>query len=332
MHAVRIVIAGASSLLGAELKQMLEESRFAGADFRLVDEELAAGILTEAGGEPAVIQPVEEDSFARAQAVFFTGSSAFTLRNAGAAKRSGAKVIDLSGGLAGASGTCPWFPQLESLLGKPCEAEVFCVPSAPASITAMLSLGLRRAGLRRLALVFFRPVSEAGRAGIEELEGQTTRLLTFQPAGQEVFGTQVAFSLLDGYGESSAQNLATERARIQREVAACTGAAGGASQAIPCVQVLHAPVFYGYTFSACAELAPEASAGAVAAACREAGFVVAEPGPGALGNLSVAGETRVQLAPPEADAASAGSWWFWGGADNVKLPAAHAVRLAEKLF
>ena len=63
----RIVIAGASSLLGAELKSLLEESRFAASDFRLLDEELAAGILTEAGGEPALIRPVEEDSFDRAR-------------------------------------------------------------------------------------------------------------------------------------------------------------------------------------------------------------------------------------------------------------------------
>jgi hypothetical protein len=61
----RIVIAGASSLLGAELKSLLEEGRFAAWDFRLVDEEVAAGTLTEAGGEPAMIQPVEEGSFGK---------------------------------------------------------------------------------------------------------------------------------------------------------------------------------------------------------------------------------------------------------------------------
>ena len=47
----RIVIAGASSLLGGELKTVLEESYFAGWDLRLVDEDVAAGTLTEAGGE-----------------------------------------------------------------------------------------------------------------------------------------------------------------------------------------------------------------------------------------------------------------------------------------
>src|SRR6266849_7401398 len=93
----RIVIAGASSLLGAELKSLLEESRFAGWDFRLVDEEVAAGTLTEAGGEPAVIQPVEEGSFEKAQFVFFAGSPGFVDRNFNAALATGATVIDLSG-------------------------------------------------------------------------------------------------------------------------------------------------------------------------------------------------------------------------------------------
>ena len=97
----RIVIAGASSLLGAELKSLLEESRFAASDFRLVDEEIVAGTLTEAGGQAAFIQPVEEDSFARAWVVFFTGSAAFTRSNFALAARSGANLIDLSGELAG---------------------------------------------------------------------------------------------------------------------------------------------------------------------------------------------------------------------------------------
>src|ERR1700724_3988488 len=93
----RIVIAGASSLLGAELKSLLEEGRSAGGDLSLVDEETAAGILTEAGGEPAVIQPVEEGTFDRAKLIFFTGSSQFTDSNLAAAKGSGAIVMDLSG-------------------------------------------------------------------------------------------------------------------------------------------------------------------------------------------------------------------------------------------
>src|SRR5437588_2578688 len=111
----RIVIAGASSLLGAELKSLLEESKFADGDFRLLDEEEAAGTLTEAGGEATVIQPVEEGSFEKARFVFFTGSSAFTTTYSNAAKRSNAKIVDLSCALACDGMTAVWLHKLNHL-------------------------------------------------------------------------------------------------------------------------------------------------------------------------------------------------------------------------
>src|SRR5271163_632874 len=111
----RIVIAGASSLLGAEVASLLQESRFAGANLHLLDEPFAAGLLTAAAGEPAIIHSVEEGSFERAQTVFFTGSAAFTRANVAAARQQGAKIIDLSGGLAEDSSAVAWFPKLDRL-------------------------------------------------------------------------------------------------------------------------------------------------------------------------------------------------------------------------
>src|SRR5258708_31283265 len=89
----RIVIAGASSLLGAELKSLLEESPFAGWALSLVDEETAAGTLTEAGGEPAVIQPIEEGTFSPPKLIFFTRSPPFTLRTLASAPVSAAPLL-----------------------------------------------------------------------------------------------------------------------------------------------------------------------------------------------------------------------------------------------
>src|ERR1051326_2130099 len=134
----RIVIAGASSLFGAELKALLEESRFAACDFRLVDEEIVAGTLTEAGGEAAVIQPVEDDSFHKAWAVFFTGSPAFTKRNLRLAQRSGAVIVDLSGELAGTSGARSWLPKFETAASQNSRKDdvLYVVPAAPPEITA----------------------------------------------------------------------------------------------------------------------------------------------------------------------------------------------------
>src|SRR5580700_2354438 len=324
-----IVIAGASSLLGAELRSLLEESRFAGDEFRLVDEEMAAGILTEAGGEPAVIRPVEEGTFDHAAKVFFTGSAEFTLRNLTAARDAKARVIDLSGTAAAEESTVSWFPKLDVLQGRtfPTDARVYAIPSAAGTVTASLALGLAKIGVSRLAVIHFQPVSEAGRAGIEELESQTGQLLSFQGMGQPVFDTQVAFNLLDRFGAGSKHKLGIVRERLRAE----TKASIGNKTVMPAMQLIHAPVFYGSAFSACAELAPGTKVEQIAAASEEAGFVVQTGEEAAPSNVSVAGVIVAHLANPQEDLERPGTWWFWGAADNIRMPAANAVKLAEML-
>src|ERR1700682_2194456 len=317
----RIVIAGASSLLGADLKSLLEESRFAGWDLSLVDEEIAAGTLTEAGGEPAVIQPVEEGTFDRAKLVFFTGSSQFTGANLAAAKGSGAIVMDLSGASLDAPNTSVWFGSSDVDKNRP----VYAIPSAPGLIAAKLLTAFGDA-LTRLALVFFHPVSEAGRAGIEELEAQTSHLLSFQSIRQPIFDTQVAFNLLDQYGPASRHSLASIRDRVRKEVSF----AASSSSVKPSVQLLHAPVFYGYTFVALAELSSHQGRETLLDKSRKAGFSVETTAPSPMGNLTASGDSAIHLAIPEADYAQPNNGWLWGAADNIRLPAATAVKLAEK--
>jgi aspartate-semialdehyde dehydrogenase len=325
----RIVIAGASSLLGAELKSLLEESKFAGWDFRLLDEEDAAGTLTEAGGEPAVIQPMEEGSFEKARFIFFTGSPSFTKVNLAAAKHSSGKIVDLSGSLACEGGATIWFPKLDELEETrfSSSAAAYASPSAAGTAAIALTLALLRCGGTRIAFQWFQPVSEAGRAGIEELESQTGQLLSFQSVGQPVFDAQVAFNMLDGYGAASAHKLEAVRERVRAEAKACLGN----SAVVPSIQVIHAPVFYGTTFSAFADLDAGADAGKIAKACANAGFSLTAPGEAGPSNVSAAGEKVIQLAQPEADPVHPGTWWFWGVADNIRLPAWNAVKLAEKL-
>ena len=204
----------------------------------------------------------------------------------------------------------------------------YAIPSAPGLATAKLLDALGRTGLNHLSLIFFRPVSEAGRPGIEELEGQTTQLLSFHSTGQPVFDAQVAFNLLDRYGTASRENLQSVRARIRREVSA---AVAGNNLVQPSIQVLHAPVFYGYTFVAVAELDPKQSQHALAEICRKSGFTLDSDTSSPLGNLNASGDSAIHLALPDGDSAQPSTWWFWGAADNIRVPAATAIKLAEKL-
>jgi aspartate-semialdehyde dehydrogenase len=206
-------------------------------------------------------------------------------------------------------------------------AAAYAIPSSAATAAAGLALALPKNGLRRLAMVFFQPVSEAGRAGIEELESQTGQLLSFQGVGRPVFDTQVAFNMLDRFGPASAQALGAIRERVRVE----TRASLGKKAAVPAIQVVHAPVFYGTAFAAWTELEPAAEAGKIASACSDAGFALPAEGEGGPSNVGATGERSILLAKPEADPAVPGSWWLWGAADNIRLPAANAVKLAEML-
>ena len=258
-EAVRIAIAGASSLRGKDLKQWLDDSGFPAGETRLLDEESAAGTLTEAGGEPAVIESVNEDSFEGARLAFFTGSAEFSAGHAGEARRAGATVIDLSGGLMEEPDARLWIPALDSssAAARAEKRELgnrkACSWSASAPSDAW-RFHLRRLWRRwdstRLVLTFFQPVSERGREGIEELELQVVKLLSFEPIPQSVYGTQVGFNMLSRYGGDSAEKLSDARARIVSEVRGYLGA----RTPLPAIALVQAPVFYSHAFTAYARI------------------------------------------------------------------------------
>jgi len=327
----RIVIAGVSSLLGGELKTVLEESRFAGWDFRLVDEEDAAGTLTEAGGEAAVIQRLEEGTFHKAKYAFLAGSRSFGNLCLPQAREAGAIIIDFTHATMSDPDATPWFPRIEALTGKTVakHARTFSVFSAGGTAAASLALVLRGFALQRLTITIFRAVSESGRAGIEELESQTSHLLSFQPVGNAVFATQAAFTLLPRFAPESKHDLRVEETEIRAEVSAAL--ADAAEDAKISLALVHAPVFYGMTFSACADLGAGADMAKLGAALKEAGWNIAGETEAGPSNVSVAGESQLHVSEPRADFSRAGAWWFWGAADNLRLPAVSGIKLAEWL-
>lgn len=318
-------------MLGGELKTVLEESRFAGWDLRLVDEEDVAGTLTEAGGEATLIQRVEEDTFHGARYAFVTGSQEFAKQCIKAAQDAETTILDFSRASLADPDAVPWFPNIETLTGKSVErkAKIYSVFSAGATAVASLALALRETGLKGLVAVVFQPVSEAGRQGIEELETQTSQLLSFQSVGQPVFDAQAAFNLLPRYGAESKQDLRRSLVEMRAEVSAVLRDSG-VDESIA-MNLIHAPVFYGMTFSACAELETSGGREALKEICKKSGFTVVASDEAAPCNVSVAGETSIMLREPEPDPASDRRWWFWGAADNLRFPAWSGCKLAEWL-
>jgi aspartate-semialdehyde dehydrogenase len=332
---VRVAIAGAASLRGKELKQCLEDTNFPASEIRLLDEEIAAGTLTEAGGGPAVIETVDEDSFERVRFAFFTGSPRFSARHGSEARRAGATVIDLSGGLSVEPGAQLWIPALDAVLaspdGKPVPGEprsLFLAPSAPADVAISISAGLAPMGLNRLVLTIFQPVSERGRGGVEELESQVVKLLSFEPIPQSVFDAQVGFNMLSAYGEENSEKLGDVRAAIVGEVRSYLAG----RVLMPAIVLVQAPVFYSHAFTAYAEFKTVPGVQDVVAQLKHAGLKVAAADDPAPNNVNVAGEARPIVGQPERDLSIETGVWLWGAADNLRVPAANAVAIAEKLL
>jgi aspartate-semialdehyde dehydrogenase len=334
-EAVRVVIAGASSLLGKELNQWLEESHFPAVDVRLVDEEIVAGTLTEAGGEPAIIETVEEDSFDRARFAFFAGSPAFSKRHAAGARRAGATVIDLSGGLLGEANARPWIPSLDAVLAPPAVSatsgepqSLFVVPSAPADFAISVSAALAPLGLDRVIVTAHQPVSEYGPDAIEELESQVVKLLSFQPVPKTVFDAQVGFNMLARYGPESGLRLADARERIVNQSRKYLENRAP----LPAILLVQAPVFHSHTLAAYAEFRAAPQLDEIVARLRAAGLRVADAKEEPPTNVNVVGESRPVLKQPQRDPSIEAGVWLWGAADNLRVPAVSAVAIAEKLL
>jgi aspartate-semialdehyde dehydrogenase len=341
----RVAIVGASSLRGRELKTVLEERNFPAGELVLLDEPVLAGTLTEAAGEPTFIRALTEESFEGAAFAFFTGSQRDVEQHWQAARASGATVIDLTGALAASGKSTSWIPGLSTVLlprpgahageaaaaGPAGNSEkqsiAYSSPGSGVIVACAVAAALSKFSPLRTALLLFPPVSERDQAGVDELEAQTTALLSFRPLAQNVFDAQVAFNLLAGYGEECKPSLAELRRGIARDAAEYLA---GRAEA-PAIQLVQAPIFYGYAFAAYTEFASPQSAEQLGLGFSSVGMKVAGPAEPPPTNATVATENEIHLARIEADPNVANGVWIWGMADNLRLAAVNAVRIAEEL-
>ena len=204
------------------------------------------------GDEIALIQAIGADTFDDMDFTFFCGSESLTRKHWRQALRAGSTVLDLSGALDQETGVlvrAPW-------LGFEAAAvDLFTpavVPAHPAALALALVLErLQQAAAVRVAFAtLLEPASEFGRAAMDELHQQTVSLLSFQGLPRAIYDAQAAYNLLAGLGELATISLNTTEARIRRHYDALSA---GRWPALA-LQVIHAPVFHGHTFSIAVEL------------------------------------------------------------------------------
>ncbi len=329
----RIAIAGASTLVGRELKDALSESPLAASSFLLLDEDEVQGQLDQVGDEITFVQAIEPEAFDRVDFTFFCGTEDLTRKHWRDALRAGSTVLDLSGALDQEAGVLVRAPWLGS---EAVTADLFTpavVPAHPAALA--LALVLERlqqaAPVRTTFATLLEPASEFGRAAMDELHQQTVNLLSFQSLPRALYDAQAAYNLLAGMGEGSKVNLGAVEARVRRHYAALSA---GRWPALA-LQVVHAPVFHGHSFSIAIELERPTEIAAIEEALSGGHLDLVLEDTDSPSNLAATGQNDVLVRlRPEQGARNSNQvsrLWLWAASDNLRLQAQNAVACAQDL-
>lgn len=330
----KIAIAGASTLLGKELKEALSDSPLAAANFLLLDDEEAQGLLDQVGDEITFVQGIADDAFERVDFTFFCGTEEMTRKHWRQALRAGSTVLDLSGALDQETGVLVRAPWLASEAVAPDLFTPAVVPAVPAALALGLLLDRlqQAAPVRFAAATLLQPASEFGRGAMDELHQQTVNLLSFQDLPRAIYDAQAAYNLLSGLGESATANLAAADARIRRHYAALSH---GRWPALA-LQVIHAPVFHGHTFSIAVDLERPVAISALEEALSGDHVDLVLEDTDSPSNLAATGQddVLVRLRPEfvgSRNTNEASRLWLWAASDNLRLGAQNAVACALDL-
>ena|SRR5665213_2230714 len=333
-----IAIVGGETLLGKEVHELLEGRKIP-ANIQLVasfdpdESSKAASILAIGKEEPLVMSSIEAADLGSAQIVILaaakeTGHKAYE-------KIRGAKpapiVIDLTGALEDLAETRLRAPMVEPP-GFDAKGPVQTVAHPAAISIALLLTRLQKAGsIRRSVIEVFEPVSERGKAGIDELQKQAVALLSFKPLPKAVFDAQVSFNMLSEYGSEARLPLAEIELKIDRHLAsllATSDKEGGAP--MPSLRLIQAPVFHGYSMSAWVEFEENPGLDRIFQSLGSSNIDVRGTDHEPPTNVGVAGQGGITVGSIAPDRNQPRAWWVWLVADNLQIVAENAGEVVRE--
>lgn len=332
-----IALIGSDTLLGREIRDILATTE-ADIDLRLIaDTQESEGSLTRVGDEPTVVGVLNAAGLSGARAVFLAGSADSANKTLKLLEdETDTTIIDLTGAAEERPEARFRAPLVESSEdGEEGEFDSLVqVIAHPAAIA--MALFLRRLHsiepVRASVIEIFAPASEHGTAGVEELQGQTVSLLSFKKLPQNVFDTQLGFTMLAKYGEEAKSPLEETELRIERHLASLLALPGaGEGAPMPSLRLIQAPVFHGYSFGAWVEFENDPSmetleSGLVTGSIEVRGADFAAPT-----NVGQAGQGGIAVGAIAPDRNRPEAAWFWIVSDNLRVTAENGVAVARQL-
>src|SRR5262245_41955347 len=180
-----IAIVGSTSLLGKELREMLESRGLPIGRLVLLETEEYAGLLQEFAGEIQITQVISPSAFEDIDIAFFTCGPEIMQ----AYVSSGAKFPDLTIDLTqtGLDGTVYLHGISDPKVLRP--HGYYVNPHAATIVLGRILAHLHNTfAVESAAVTILEPASERGNLGVDELQEQTVSLLNFQQVDKRIFG------------------------------------------------------------------------------------------------------------------------------------------------
>ncbi|HUI28504.1 MAG TPA: aspartate-semialdehyde dehydrogenase, partial [Candidatus Kryptonia bacterium] len=272
-------------------------------------------------------------SFESVDVAFFAAGEQITAEWAGRATAAGATVIDLSQLYAAEPDVPLVIPEINAeAVGEHAVRGIIASPDPAALQLAVVLRPLQvEAGLKRVVVASYQPVSELGRAGIEELSQQTVALLSGRDVEVRTFPQRVAFNILPQAGQFLAAGYTRGEQLLIEQTRRLLG---NPALAITATSV-RVPVFYGLSQSVNVETEqPLAAADARALLGRAAGVLVEDdPSNGTYPSpMTAVGTDAICVGRIRDDDSTAAAINLWICGDNLRRGAAvNAVAIAEIL-
>lgn len=329
---VNVAIAGASGAVGEALVEILQERQFPVGELALLASERSAGKRIQFNGKSVQIQRLDEFDFSNTQIGLFSAGGSISAEFAPKAAAQGCIVVDNTSYFRNDDD----IPLVVSEVNPDRVAEYAPrnIIANPNCSTIQMLVALKpihdAVGITRINVATYQAVSGAGTSGIEELAGQTAKLLNGQPIEPGKMPAQIAFNAIPQIDTFQENGYTREEMKMVWETRKILE--DDSIQVNPtCVRI---PVFYGHSEAVHIEtktaISVEQARSLLAAA---PGVTLLEDQELATPVEHGAGTDPVFVSRVRKDISHPNGLNLWVVADNVRKGAAlNSVQIAELLL
>ncbi|WP_038177056.1 aspartate-semialdehyde dehydrogenase [Vibrio pacinii] len=327
-----VAILGATGAVGETILEVLKEREFPVGELFLLASERSEGKAYRFNGKTIQVQSVEDFDWSQVHIALFSAGGELSAKWAPIAADEGVIVID---------NTSQFRYEFDIPLVVPevnpeaiAEFRNRNIIANPNCSTIQMLVALKpihdAVGIERINVSTYQSVSGAGKAGIDELAGQTAKLLNGMPADTEHFSQQIAFNCIPQIDQFMENGYTREEMKMVWETQKILNDPGITVNPT-CVRV---PVFYGHAEAIHVETCAPIDAQEVTTLLEQTdGIQVFENDDYPTQVRDAGGKDNVMVGRIRNDISHHSGINLWVVADNVRKGAAtNAVQIAEILI